>query len=99
MNGQLTLDQEWPSIIQTEVPIESVVTENDMPEPIVEVQERHKSQRETILELLESMDFVPTELIVSKNIYQYNARIQQLRREGYIIDSCRENGRYGFRLN
>lgn len=58
----------------------------------------HKTQRNTILKLLEGTSFVPTQLLNQMGIYQYNARIYELRRLGYDIHSTQKDGVYGFEL-
>lgn len=64
---------------------------------------RRKSQAEKILDLLNDYDFVPTRDLLSAGIYQYNARIFELRRgklnnTNYIIEPCEVDGLTGFRL-
>lgn len=57
-----------------------------------------KSQQTTILNLLEDCSFVPTQLLNQMGIYQYNARIYELRGLGYDIKSTRKDGVFGFEL-
>lgn len=57
---------------------------------------RH-TQRNKILTLLKSKNFVSTS-VLRMVAYQYNARIKELRSMGYVIESCRNMGRSGFKL-
>jgi len=58
---------------------------------------RYKSQRERILGLFRKKGYCYTQELIMAGIYQYNARIKELRGLGYHIISERINGRCGFR--
>jgi hypothetical protein len=59
----------------------------------------HSSQRNKILDLLINNDFVKTSYLLNEvKAYQYNARIKELRKEGYNIVSDRYNGVFGFKI-
>ena len=60
--------------------------------------DERKSQEKRILKLLRSQDIVKT---AELRLFTYNhtARISNLRKKGYIIESVKdEKGRYGYRL-
>lgn len=54
-------------------------------------------QRKRILELLLNNDFVATATL-RLFAYQYNARIYELRRKGWIIKSMRKDNKCGFTI-
>ena len=60
----------------------------------------HKSQSDMIFDMLVKNQFVPTLSLVRLGIYQYNARIHELRKIGYCIESIhnKELGLWGFYL-
>jgi predicted transcriptional regulator len=96
---QAKLNQDWgPIPDQIEIHEPYIQTMNDLPENFETVNKRRRTQKEVIMDLLQNMDWVPTEMIIDKGIYQYNARIHELRKKGNVIESVRIKGRYGFRL-
>ena len=64
----------------------------------LEVYESRSGQRQRMLNLLKSFEFIPTAMLRQFS-YQYNARIFELRKMGYEIIAMKdENGRCGFML-
>lgn len=57
----------------------------------------YTNQKDRILKLLTNNGFVPTVVLLQK-APQYNARIKELREQGYNIQSVRKNGIGGFEL-
>jgi len=56
----------------------------------------HRCQRERIIALLRRKGYVYTQELVKAGIYQYNARIKELRELGYGIISQKRDGKFGF---
>lgn len=68
----------------TNPPEQLIVPEQEVPQdktPSAVVQERRKTQKEVIMDLLLDMDAVPVKILISQGIYQYNARINELNKE------------------
>lgn len=64
----------------------------------IEIYDSHKSQRERILSLLRLNGYAYTKDLIGLGIYQYNARIKELRDDGHNIVSCKLNGCFGFEI-
>ena len=61
--------------------------------------DEHSIQCEKILDLLLKNDFVSTQSLIKLGIYQYNARIYELRHiQLHNIVSIRYNGVFGFKI-
>jgi hypothetical protein len=61
--------------------------------------DNHESQRERILELFRLQEgILYTYQLVDLHIYQYNARIKELREKGYDIESKKIGGIFGFSM-
>lgn len=65
----------------------------------IQVYDTHECQRKRILELIKIRGYCYTMELVDLHIYQYNARIKELRREGFDIESKKVNGKFAFVLN
>ena len=59
----------------------------------------HETQRNKILELFRIKGgFCYTMDLIDLHIYQYNARIKELRELGCCIESCKLGGKFAFKL-
>lgn len=56
----------------------------------------HETQRNKILELFRLKGYCYTMELLQLGIYQYNARILELRRDGFDIESRKINQKCGF---
>jgi len=64
----------------------------------ISVYDTHKSQRERILTLFRLKGFCYTQELINLGIYQYNARLKELRNEGFLIKSQKINGKFAFKF-
>lgn len=55
----------------------------------------HITQRSIMLKLFIQLDFVPSGMLRTF-AYQYNARIYELRRLGYVIKATKKDGVFGY---
>jgi len=62
----------------------------------IKVYDTHLSQKERILELFRLKGYCFTQELIGLGIYQYNARIKELRAEGLNINSTKINGKFAF---
>lgn len=70
-----------------------------MAQRTIKLYNNHETQRNKILELFRLKGFAYTSELVGLGIYQYNARIKELRTMGYNIVSKIYNGKYSFELD
>ena len=70
-----------------------------MPQLTVPLYSEHEIQRDKILELFRVQGgYCYTSQLVGLGIYQYNARIKELRETGLTIVSKKRNGCFSFEL-
>lgn len=55
-------------------------------------------QKKRILELFEQKNHIFTQEFGNLGIYQYNARIKELRDRGYNIVSCKIDSKFAFKM-
>ena len=70
-----------------------------MTQNTISVYDTHLSQRERIIALFRVKGYAYTQELINLGIYQYNARIKELRSDGFEIESLQINGKYGFICN
>ena len=64
----------------------------------IKLYDAHTRQKQKILELFRLKSFCYTMELIDLHIYQYNARIKELREQGFCIESCKVDGKFAFRL-